>query len=80
MRYYDCTSGSITINGHNIRKININNFRRKVGFVGQEPVLFAMTIEDNLRIADPKLTRNEMIAALKKANAWEFVEKMERGL
>ena len=33
-----------------------------------------------MRIADPKLTRSEMIAALKKANAWEFVEKMERGL
>lgn len=57
MRYYDCTKGSITINDRNIRTININNFRRKIGFVGQEPVLFAMTIEDNLRIANPKLNR-----------------------
>lgn len=56
MRYYDCTSGSIKINNKNIRNININNFRRKVGFVGQEPILFAMSIEDNLKIADPTLT------------------------
>ena len=80
MRYYDCSEGSISVNGRNIRRININNFRRKVGFVGQEPVLFAMTIEDNLRIANSKLTQEEMVEALKKANAWQFVEKMEKGL
>lgn len=80
MRYYDCTKGSITVNDRNIRTININNFRRKIGFVGQEPVLFAMTIQDNLRIADPNLTKEEIITALKKANAWEFVEKMEQGI
>lgn len=51
----------------------MNNFRRKVGFVGQEPVLFAMSIADNLKLAEPDLTREEMIAVLKQANAWEFV-------
>ena len=56
MRYYDCSSGCITLSGHNLRRININNFRRKVGFVGQEPILFAMSIEDNLKLADPTLT------------------------
>jgi putative ABC transport system ATP-binding protein len=70
LRYYDCTDGSLTINGHNIKRININKYRRKIGFVGQEPVLFSMTIEDNLRIANPKITKQEMIRALKKANAW----------
>jgi ABC-type multidrug transport system fused ATPase/permease subunit len=70
LRYYDCKSGTISINGHNITDININNFRRKIGFVGQEPVLFAMSIEDNLKIADPKLTEEEIVDALKKANAW----------
>jgi len=73
LRYYDCTGGSLTINGHNIKRINISKLRRKIGFVGQEPVLFSMTIEDNLRIANPKITKKEMIRALKKANAWEFV-------
>jgi len=80
LRYYDCTRGALTIAGKNIRGINIHNYRRKIGFVGQEPVLFAMTIADNMRIADPKLSKEEIIHALKKANAWEFVEKMEHGM
>jgi ATP-binding cassette, subfamily B (MDR/TAP), member 1 len=54
----------------------MNNYRRKIGFVGQEPVLFAMSIAENLRLANPTLSEEEMIEVLKKANAWEFVEKM----
>ena len=56
LRYYDVTDGSITVNGTNIKELNTNNFRRKVGFVGQEPVLFAMSIAENMRLADPNLT------------------------
>jgi ABC-type multidrug transport system fused ATPase/permease subunit len=56
LRYYDATEGSITVNGNNITDLNMNNYRRKVGFVGQEPVLFAMTIAENLRLADPTLS------------------------
>lgn len=51
----------------------MNNYRRKIGFVGQEPVLFAMSIAENLRLANPNISEEEMIEALKKANAWEFV-------
>lgn len=58
----------------------MNNYRRKVGFVGQEPVLFAMSIAENLRLADPTLSEDELVDALKKANAWEFVEKLEKKL
>ena len=57
LRYYDATEGSITVNGTSIKEINMNNFRRKVGFVGQEPVLFAMSIAENLKLADPALTK-----------------------
>ena len=80
LRFYDCVSGRILINGDNITDMNLNNYKRKIGFVGQEPVLFAMSIADNLKLADPTLTEDEMISALKKANAWEFVEKMEKKL
>ncbi len=55
MRYYDCSEGCITISNNNIRDINIQNFRRKIGYVGQEPILFAMSIEDNLKLANSKL-------------------------
>jgi ATP-binding cassette, subfamily B (MDR/TAP), member 1 len=80
LRYYDATEGIITVNGNNITDLNMNNYRRKVGFVGQEPVLFAMTIAENLRLADPTLSEAELIEVLKKANAWEFVERMENRL
>ena len=80
MRYYHCNNGQILINKTNIRDINIQNLRRKIGYVGQEPVLFAMSIEDNLKLANSKLTEDEIIKCLKKANAWDFVQKMEKGI
>ena len=58
MRFYDTISGDLTINGTNIKEINTRNYRRKIGFVGQEPVLFAMSIADNLKLADPTLTED----------------------
>jgi ATP-binding cassette subfamily B (MDR/TAP) protein 1 len=73
-------NGEVQVNGHNIKELNMEFFRRKIGFVGQEPVLFAMSIADNLKLANPSLTREDMIVVLKKANAWEFVSRMEQGL
>lgn len=64
----------------NIKQIDIDNYRQRIGFVGQEPVLFAMSISENLKLANPFLTEEEMILTLKKANAWEFVSKMENGI
>ncbi len=58
MRYYDPVNGEILINDTPLTEVNINNFRRKVGYVGQEPVLFAMSIEENIKLANPKLTEN----------------------
>lgn len=58
MRYYDPTSGGIFINGLNAKDIDIKQFRRKVGFVGQEPVLFSMSIAENLRLSNPNLTND----------------------
>lgn len=57
LRFYDPKQGAVKINGTDIKNINMNNFRRKVGFVGQEPVLFAMSIADNLRLADSSLSQ-----------------------
>lgn len=56
MRYYDPTSGEILINDTPLDQVIIRNFRRKIGYVGQEPVLFAMSIEENIKLANPKLT------------------------
>ena len=80
LRYYDPQEGAVFVNGTKMTEVNMNNYRRKIGFVGQEPVLFAMSIAENLRLADPTLSEEEMVEALKKANAWEFVEKTEKRL
>lgn len=53
------------------------DLRNRIGMVGQEPVLFATSIKENLLYGNPKATEEEMIEALKKVNAWDFVSKME---
>ena len=48
----------------------MSSYRQKIGFVGQEPVLFAMSIAENLKLANPTISEEEMIQILKRANAW----------
>lgn len=73
LRYYDTKSGNILVNGKSIKELDMDSFRQKIGFVGQEPVLFAMSIAENLKLTSPAISEEEMIQVLKKANAWEFV-------
>ncbi len=61
------------MNNSKITEIDMSSYRQKIGFVGQEPVLFAMSIAENLRLANPTISEEEMIQILKRANAWEFV-------
>jgi ABC-type multidrug transport system fused ATPase/permease subunit len=49
--------------------------RRKIGYVGQEPVLFNQSIKENLLYGNPDATDEEIIQALKSANAWDFINK-----
>ena len=51
-----------------------------MGYVGQEPKLFAMSIKDNLLMAKPDATDQELDDALKLANAYNFVHKLEKGI
>lgn len=79
-RFYDPSGGQVLIDGDDLKQLNLNEFRRQVGYVGQEPVLFNETIRENLRYANPTASDEEMVEALKKANAWGFVEKNPLGL
>lgn len=54
--------------------------RSHIGMVGQEPVLFATSIRENLLYGNPNASVEEMIAALTRVNAWDFISKMEKGL
>jgi ATP-binding cassette subfamily B (MDR/TAP) protein 1 len=74
-RFYDPSEGEVLVDGENIKSLNLNCFRRQVGYVGQEPVLFNETIRENMKYVKPDATEEEMIEALQKANAWDFISK-----
>ena len=68
LRFYNPTGGTILIDGRDITKLNAKQLRRKIGFVGQEPVLFSGTIAENIAYGVPHATRAEIVAAARKAN------------
>ena len=79
-RLYDVDSGSVTFDGIDVRKLDLEFLRNQVGVVSQETYLFNGTIRDNLLYAKPGATEEDMIEALKKANIWDFVEKQPKGI
>ena len=79
-RFYDPTEGSILIDGQDLRKINLRDFRSKVGYVGQEPVLFNQTIRENLRYGNPDALEEDMMTALTNANAMKIIDRLPEGL
>ncbi len=78
-RMYDVVGGSITIDGVDIKDIEINSLRRNVAIVSQEVYIFCGTILDNIRYAKPNATREEVVAAAKAANAHDFILRMPEG-
>lgn len=76
MRTYDVTEGQITINGVDIRSLNLEDVHNHIGHVAQDPFLFEGSVRENMILAKPDATESEIIAALKGASAWEFVEKL----
>ena len=72
-RFYDPIEGSISIDNQNIKDINVNWLRGKLGVVNQEPVLFATSIIENIRYGREEVTFDEIVEAAKMANAHEFI-------
>jgi ATP-binding cassette subfamily B (MDR/TAP) protein 1 len=72
-RFYDPTSGSMQLDGRDLRTLNIKWLRSQIGLVSQEPVLFAATIADNIMAGRAEFTRADAIAAAKTANAHAFI-------
>ena len=75
-RFYDIENGSITIDGIELKDIDLASLRSNIGMVTQDSVLFNDTIKGNLLIAKPSATDDEIIEALKVSNSWEFVSKL----
>lgn len=79
-RFYDPSQGNIFVDGVNLKDFDIYSLRSQISFVMQEDILFAGTIFDNVRYGSPSATQEEVLMATKKANAWEFIEKLPKGL
>ena len=80
MRFLDITSGELLMNGVNIQEFTEKELREQIAFVPQNRMLFEGSIRDNLRFGNEHATDEEMIQALKQAEAWEFVSSLEEGL
>ncbi|MBI4006307.1 MAG: ABC transporter ATP-binding protein [Gammaproteobacteria bacterium] len=79
-RFYDPGSGVICIDGNDLRDLQISSLRRHIGIVNQETILFSGTVLENLLLANPDASREEVRAALEAANALEFVEELPEGM
>ena len=79
-RLYDVSSGSITLNGVNVNDIELNQLRKKIGFVPQKSLLFTGTIKENLLYGNPNASDEDIENAIKVAQAKKFINEKEKGL
>uniref|UniRef100_A0A7N8WVX3 Bile salt export pump n=1 Tax=Mastacembelus armatus TaxID=205130 RepID=A0A7N8WVX3_9TELE len=75
-RFYDPKEGMVTLDGHDIRGLNIQWLRSLIGIVEQEPVLFATTIAENIRYGRQGVSMEDIITAAKEANAYNFIMEL----
>lgn len=78
-RFYDVTSGSVTIDGLDVRDVTMESLREQVGIVPQETVLFNGSVYDNILYGRLDATKEEIIAAAKAANAHNFILELPEG-
>ncbi len=79
LRFFDPQSGTLYLDGHDLRRWRQSDFRRQLAIVGQEPFLFDETILDNIRFGRNESTQEEVEQAARAANAHEFIEQMPEG-
>ncbi len=79
LRFYDPLQGSIHFEGIDLRYLALQEFRRHIAFVPQQPTLFSANVWENLCYAQPDASKEEMLAATRDANAEEFLDKLPQG-
>ena len=77
-RFYDTSEGEIRVDGENIKEVNLKSLRKLIGLVTQDSILFNDSIKNNLLIGKEDANDQEIIQALKIANAWEFVKELQK--
>lgn len=78
-RFYDPSGGSVSIDGHDVREVNLADLRSHMAAVPQEVQLFSGTITENLRVGDPKASADDLIEAATAANAHDFIASFPDG-
>jgi subfamily B ATP-binding cassette protein MsbA len=78
-RFHDVSQGQLLIDGINIKDYSLSSLRKQISIVTQEPILFNDTIAANIALGKPEATEDEIIAAAKIANAYDFIIKKEGG-
>ncbi|MEE1897152.1 ATP-binding cassette domain-containing protein [Flavobacterium rakeshii] len=79
-RFYDVQEGSVKIDGIDVKDFSLHSLRGLMGLVTQDSILFNDTIRNNIMLGKPDATEEEVIAALKIANAYEFVKDLPKGI
>ena len=79
-RFYDVENGTVTIDGINIKDVTLTSLRDQMAIVTQDSILFNDTIATNVALSNKNASEEQIIDALKIANAWEFVKDMPQGI
>ena len=75
-RFYDPAAGSVLLDGDNLKDLNLGWLRNNIGVVGQEPVLFNLTIRENICLSNPSASDSDIERACKEANAFNFIQHL----
>lgn len=79
LRFYDPNEGTIRLDGKRVDQLKLSWLREQIGVVSQEPILISANIEENIRYGRPGATADEVMAAAKAANAYDFVMNFPEG-
>ena len=79
-RFYEYQSGTLTVDGHDVRTLSLDDYRGNIGFVPQSPYLFTGSVRDNIRYGMPDATDEEIEAASNHISSGEWVEELPDGL
>ena len=79
-RFWDVPTGTVTLDGIDVRRLSLLDLRGAVGLVPQDPALFSGTVRDNIAYARPDASDGDVIAAARAAHAWEFIERLPDGV
>lgn len=78
-RFYDVDAGAVKVDGHDVRDLTLESLRNNIGMVQQDVYLFNTNIMENIRYGKPDATDEEVMAAAKLANAYDFIMALEKG-